>query len=433
MRKILVLSPHDLVLDPRIKWMAESLSSFFEVHAIGLNEKNRSPQFKEGIKTTQLIGVGSFFKGISWLASLIPLSVKFILGFILLLLLPLALIIFALKRIPGTNLFQRRSSLNGYLFDIYFLFYVFKSLIVKNAIFISHFEKKSYSGFEYVLANDLDTLLPAVYLKKTCETKIVYDAHEFYPFQFPGASLLLTKPIAILEKCLLSQVSDVITVTPQLAEEMRNYYKLSKEIYAIPNCSPIEVQKSGASKENVKKIFLFQGMFAPGRGIETLINSWLKLNPANATLVLRGPENDYRKYCESLVKDLSSSIVFDEPVLEDDLIKAAAKADVGVIPYEPTSVNNMNCCPNKLSQYLQSGIAVLANDLPFVSEILTRSKAGLIYNSKIPGSFQACVEKMINDESFLTKSKLNAKNFSHNEYHWGIVSDSVIKKVFNVV
>src|SRR3546814_5848658 len=70
---------------------------------------------------------------------------------------------------------------------------------------------------------------------------------------------------------------------------------------------------------------------------------------------------------------MSGRSVFRLPsISESQLVSAARAADVGVIPYNPVFPNHVMACPNKLDQYMQAGIAILSNNIPYVRHIIER-------------------------------------------------------------
>ena len=82
-------------------------------------------------------------------------------------------------------------------------------------------------------------------------------------------------------------------------------------------------------------------------------------------LLLRGNDHAHKSSCIRLAESLGLKdvgVFFPPPVRETSLIAAAAAADVGVIPYMPTIINFRYCCPNKLSQYMQAGLPIMAGN-----------------------------------------------------------------------
>ena len=81
------------------------------------------------------------------------------------------------------------------------------------------------------------------------------------------------------------------------------------------------------------------------------------------------------------------------------LVAAAAEADIGVIPYKPLIRNDRFACPNKLSQYLHAGLMVVTNDLPYVKSVIHDAGAGLSYDSSVPSSLAAVINRIVGDRA----------------------------------
>jgi glycosyltransferase involved in cell wall biosynthesis len=74
-------------------------------------------------------------------------------------------------------------------------------------------------------------------------------------------------------------------------------------------------------------------------------------------------ENDIRKLAE-LADPTGEMIRFVPPVPQEELAYWTAGATLGVIPYEPVSLNHIYCSPNKLWEYPRSGVPILCSDAP---------------------------------------------------------------------
>jgi glycosyltransferase involved in cell wall biosynthesis len=177
---------------------------------------------------------------------------------------------------------------------------------------------------------------------------------------------------------------------------------------------------------------LFQGSFAEGRGLEDVLRAWTEVDGSRAALFLRGPENAWQERLQRLAEDLGvlgKSVYFLPAVLEKELIAAAQEADVGLIPYPGHWPSYRFACPNKLSQYLHAGLAILANRLPFVEEVVMRAGAGLCYDGDEPGSFARAVETLAVDRSRLDQFRANAARFAETEFHWARYEAALLELV----
>jgi glycosyltransferase involved in cell wall biosynthesis len=89
-----------------------------------------------------------------------------------------------------------------------------------------------------------------------------------------------------------------------------------------------------------------------------------------------------------------------------------------VIPYPLTTLNHRFCCPNKLSQYMQAGLAILSTNSSFVEGILRQSNAGLTYEVTTPDSVVTAVRALLDAPQQLGIMQRNALAFANSEFNW---------------
>jgi glycosyltransferase involved in cell wall biosynthesis len=221
-------------------------------------------------------------------------------------------------------------------------------------------------------------------------------------------------------------------VNPLLGAAMRDAYGLD-HVYSVPNAEPwVRIRPQPATGSEMERLargrtrFLFQGRFTPGRGIDELIEGWARVDGNRAALFLRGPDNMWREAAMSLAARLGvldRSVYFLAAVREDDLVPAAAEAEIGIIPYKPLIINDRLSCPNKLSQYLHAGLMVVANELPYVKSVLTEADAGLFYDSAQLDTLAAVVHHIAGDPELLRRSRENALRFARDRFNWQVAAE----------
>ena len=286
---------------------------------------------------------------------------------------------------------------------------------------------------EIVHCNDLDTLLVGVLTKRTYGCRLVYDAHEFYPHSDPAGRWLDIRFFSLIERLLIREADAVVTVNPLLGEAIGAAYRLVK-VHAVANAEPWLEARAAPPASGMESLargrvkFLFQGRFAPGRGIEEMIEQWAAVDGERAALFLRGPDNMWRHKAIGQAGELGllgRSVHFLDAVGEGALVSAAAEADVGIIPYRPLIINDRLSCPNKLSQYLHAGLMVISNDLPYVKSVLAEAGAGLFYDAAAPGSLAQAVRRILDDPELLRRAKANARRFAKDRFNWQIEGEKL--------
>lgn len=290
-------------------------------------------------------------------------------------------------------------------------------------------------GVKAIISCDLDTLTAAAVLKARLNVPIMYDAHEFWPDSVDSFVASEFDFWQTYERRLLRHVDAAVTVSTGIADYMAACY--GREFGVVPNCEPISaLQATGLSDVPVDRFvlgesegdvcFLVQGVFAAGRGYELLIDAWRSVNPS-AKLFLRGPHGVERDRLIDYARNagiLDDGVYFPEPVSESELVLAASFANVGIIPYEPKSINNRHCGPNKLSQYMAAGLPILTNRLPFVASIVGSGECGIVADFANRTDLVEKVNELAASPALRARLGTNAREHFRRNYNWNVVSVS---------
>lgn len=277
-----------------------------------------------------------------------------------------------------------------------------------------------------VLCHDLYALVVGITLKKIMGCSVIYDSHEVWPEAFLEAGKLERRVIAFIEGKAIKKADVVITVNPQIAHHLERQYGI-KHVVSVPNGEPLreDVEPSCARSATFPTVFLLQGRIVPGRGFEDFLRAWSFIDDERAVLLLRAPMNEYfQQLCEAH-RDLISKgcIRIADAVAEDQLVEAASRADVGVIPYRGPNLNHVYACPNKLSQYMQAGLAILStSETEYVSQVLSQYQCGLTYDPAKPDSLKETVQMLLNNTELLRSLKENAYKAAHTGFNWSCLS-----------
>jgi glycosyltransferase involved in cell wall biosynthesis len=290
-----------------------------------------------------------------------------------------------------------------------------------------HFVKagRNFNAHVYV-SNDLDTLLVGV-LCAGASRRLIYDAHELYPDQFVGMQTVPSIMIAvfrIMESVLLKRVDTVITVNEFISAELETRYDIRKPEVVLNVPKKQQTIQVPRSRRHEHKIALYQGRYERTRGLENVVRACGFLL-GDITLVLRGYgqiETELREIAKAF-----GNCRFEAPVLPSQLVWAASNADVGIVPYVPVNTNNYYASPNKLFEYVQAGLPVVASDLPFLRKIVVENKIGCLFNPRNPKSIADAINVVTRDEN-LQVMKANVRK-TQDQYCW----DQEQKKLLMII
>lgn len=277
-----------------------------------------------------------------------------------------------------------------------------------------------------VVCHDIYALVVGVRLKELMGCSVIYDSHEVWPEAFLEGGTLERRAIAFIEGRAIKKADAVITVNPQIAQHLERQYGIS-HVVSVPNAEPLQkdVEPSCARPITFPIKVLVQGRIVPGRGFEDFLNAWALMDDERAILLLRAPANEYfQRLCEAHGSQISNGrIRIEEAVSEDRLVEAASQADVGVIPYRGPNLNHVFACPNKLSQYMQAGLAVLStSETEYVSQVLNHYQCGLTYDASKPDSLKTVLQGLLNNPALLCSFKENAYRATQAEFNWANLS-----------
>ncbi len=255
--------------------------------------------------------------------------------------------------------------------------------------------------FDYIVANDLDTLLGSFYASRLRLKTLIYDSHEYFTELPELVNREFPKKVwKLLESRILPRLKYAYTVSESIAKTYKKLYGI--EMKVVRNV-PFKVS-TGLKDEFIKngtKQILYQGSLNIGRGLEHMIDAMEFLD--NAKLHIVGDGDITEKLKERIIKkgvadkvELMGRIPFDE------LPSITNKADLGIALEENIGLNYYYALPNKLFDYIQAGIPVLVSPFPEMQKIVNKYEIGTVYDHKTP---EALAEKI--KEVFKLKNRYN--------------------------
>ncbi len=262
---------------------------------------------------------------------------------------------------------------------------------------------------DYLLANDLDTLLPNYIVSRWRYKKIFYDTHEY----FTGVPELTQSPLKkkiwkTIEDFIFPKLPVVYTVNDSVKNEYQKEY--GNKIAVIRNMPPkIEVEPLPlpAGWEN-KKILLMQGAgINTGRGGLELLKT-MPLLPTDYLLVYIGSGTEWNTISQKTKEwNLTGRVVMIEKLPPSMLKRYTPLAHIGFTLDSFDDINYLFNLPNKIFDYIHAGVPVIATAIPEVKKIMDEYQCGLVIQDLQPGSIAAAVEEMLTNKQRYLHFKMN--------------------------
>ncbi len=273
---------------------------------------------------------------------------------------------------------------------------------------------------DIVHAHDLSALPIAVKYAKAYGVKLVFDAHEIYDHLAQSEDELSELNSKLLNK-YSGDVDLFITINDSIARYYCNTYPRLPKAVVIKNATKRADQftydgrlheMAGLPRET--RILIYQGGFAPKRGLIQLLLSAEYLS-ADWSLVFMGwgkLEEELRRVADSLKMknpDLDLRIRFVPKVKQTELAYWTAGATLGAIPYENTGLNHWYCNPNKLWEYPNAGVPIIASPFPELSKIIEDNQIGwLLPDPLSPREIAAAINKLTEEELQVAANNCNS-------------------------
>jgi len=284
---------------------------------------------------------------------------------------------------------------------------------------------------DVVHAHDLNTLPVAAALARRHRLRLVFDAHELYP-EISTLSPWESAFWSFVERRLTPRVAECITVCESIADEIstRNGVDHPTVVLNCPSRVNIVDLKDGCLHSLVglsedEPIVLYQGGFAPNRGLSTVIEAASRLDRGTVVMMGWGTlEETLRELVNQ--RHLEEKVLFTEPVARHEVVRYAADATVGLIPYEPVGLNNTYSTPNKLFDYMAAGLPVAASKLPELIRFVDGMRIGATFEPGDPDALAATINAILADEDRLAAMRARAIEASE-RFTWENESEKLLR------
>jgi glycosyltransferase involved in cell wall biosynthesis len=231
-----------------------------------------------------------------------------------------------------------------------------------------------------------------------------------------------TRPIRLIaaaERELLRRSAYASTTSHAMAKALQGAYGGSLPL-VISNSFPLQQRYSPPAPGNPPSFFWFSQTIGPGRGLELFLAAWQQTVHGSRLTLLGDIDDGYRS---SLIQRLPvkrrESLHFLPITSPDDLPAVIAEHDIGVALELNYPMSRGLTITNKILQYLNAGIAVVASDTPGQREVLARSKgAGVLVDLFQTGELAAQLDRILADRPLLESMKREARRAAVEAYCW---------------
>ena len=290
-----------------------------------------------------------------------------------------------------------------------------------------------FTKADFLFAEDIYTLPFVLAFGKLKKAKVFYDSRELFGY-LAGLKKkkIVQQLLRWIEKICINKVDKIITTGEMDSQFLEKEYNVKNTI-VIRNLpvfkiidDPFDFRKHYYLKAETK-ILLYQGVILHGRGLRIIFD--ILKNFKDCVLMIIGG-GELKNFYEQSAKEkgISDKVIFMGKVDQKDLFNYTAGADVGLALIENISLSYYYALPNKMFEYILTGVPVLASNFPQMKQIIDRFEIGLYADPENMKDVSLALQKLLYDNDFIKRVKTNSK-LAAKELNW----DVEIKKLLAIM
>lgn len=243
--------------------------------------------------------------------------------------------------------------------------------------------------FDWIVANDIESLPLAFQLKASEKTKIYFDAHEYAPRHFEDKlwwKVLFAPWYNHLCRKLIPKVDHMTTVSAGLIEEYAKNFGANPTL--ITNAT--KFHDLAPTKVHSPVRMIHHGIVNKSRKIENMLEV-AHLLGSNYTLdlILMLPEyasEDTKNYFEELGNTIHSmdNVNLLRSMPNKDIVPFINDYDIGLFLLEPVNFNYTYALPNKLFDFIQARLAIAIGPSAEMANYVNQFELGIVSDSFSP-------------------------------------------------
>ena len=288
-------------------------------------------------------------------------------------------------------------------------------------------------------SNDLDTLLPNFLLSKIKGSTLIYDSHEYFT-EVPEL-IGRDKVRAIwlrIESYILPKLKTMFTVNETLAKIYSEKYHIP--VHAVRNVPKISGYVKSSEDNHVREkygissidhLIIYQGAVNKDRGLEELIEAFTFL-PSTFHLLIIGTGDVHQALVEKIKILKLKQVHFLGQIPFSELATYTLQADLGVSLEKSTNLNYRYALPNKVFDYLASGVPILVSPLTELCAILDKHDVGKLLPSHEPKEIAVTIETIFANQNQLAIWKENTQKASE-EYCWENEEKKLVDRLLEIL
>jgi glycosyltransferase involved in cell wall biosynthesis len=275
---------------------------------------------------------------------------------------------------------------------------------------------------DLIIAHTEIPLWAAVRLRRE-GSRVAVDMEDWYSEDLLPADRA-GRPVRLLraaESFALYHAAYVSVTSQSMADALHNAYGGQRSL-VVRNTFPLQANPRSARPAGAgsPRLVWFSQTVGPGRGLESFLASWTRTARPSSLTLLGDVRPGYREQLLALVTpDRRSNLQFLPPVAPDELPAKLAEFDVGLALEATVPRSRDVTITNKILQYLNAGLAVLATRTAGQREVMRAAPdCGLEIDLADAEKTRSQLDDLLVNPAHLAQMQAEARRAAEREFCW---------------
>ena len=239
-----------------------------------------------------------------------------------------------------------------------------------------------------------------------------------------------------LERRAAADCSYSVTTSCVMADAIASDYAVRAphvvyNVFSLADHTNIDRRCKDRRNVNVPSVHWFSQTIGPGRGLEQLFDAAEGIAPV-FEIHLRGRLlANYADWIASIIPPkLRERVFIHDTVPNEELLSRIAEHDIGLALEAPDVRSRNLTITNKMFQYMQAGLAIIATDTAGQREVFSQAPdVGLMIRSNDADALKYALIQLLGNERQLSDAKRASTAAFKEKFHWERQSEVVVRLV----
>lgn len=304
------------------------------------------------------------------------------------------------------------------------------------------------SHAELIIVRDLPLALAAARAARRYGLPVIMDMAECYPellrnmWQYGNFNLVNVfarnpRLADLIEKAAIRRLDHTFVMVEESRERLIAKGADPARVSIVSNTPPLEkfhTTTPARPIESGRLEIAYAGWVNRGRGLDTVVaglGAYVQAHGRNVHLTVIGT-GDGEAECKALARQLGIEdvVTFRGWQSNTEVVTQVLRSHIGLVPHHVSSHWN-NTVPNKLFDYMASGLAVLTSNTRPVGRIVTETGCGLVYRDYDPQDFATQLHKL-HDRQLRMQIAENGRRAVADRYNWQTDARVLLAQIENL-